>query len=236
MAKKSNMEVQMAKRQSMISRLKGRIARIDEYIKKRLELRNRAIARRNYYIKVRQEAVAKGRPHKTADRVIETQERKIRTYNAQGQQAVADRKKTIQEIQLVESGQKRYLRQTRRYAVSVRYDSANSSKRRDIEVAFVISATKQLHQDLLGVIPDAVRLYLREFYNPDYFNVSDVSEDFDFYRDAPSEEEMSNSNAIIVQLQYTDRRNRGNNREYPKRSIQSTQEMLSYSSEMGGRE
>lgn len=236
MAKKSNMEVQLEKRQGMISRLKGRIVKIDAYIRKRLELRNRAIARRNYYIKVRQEAIAKGRSHRTADRVIETQERKIRVYNAQGQQAVADRKKTVQEIQIVESGKKPYLRQTRRYAVSVRYDSANSSKRRDIEVAFVISTTKQLHQDLLGVIPDAVNAYLREFYNPDYFNVSDVSEDYDFYRDAPIEEEMSSSKAIIVQLQYTDKRNRGNNREYPRRSISSVGELLSYASQMGGRE
>jgi len=232
MAKRNPADVQAEKRQRRFDGLKSRLKRIENYISKKVNARQKSIQRLQYYRQVRQKAVASGRPHKTADRVIDTQQRRIVLYNAQITQAKTDRVTTATAVRQAETEIKG-TRLVMLYAMSSTYLSKSKpSKNRQIEVGIYFDAQREQHSALRKLVPDIVRAYLREFYNPDFANESDI-DDLGVSIDVPVEEYKSESKATIIWLEYTDRRNRSNNRIYGKRSVSSADEMYAYASEMG---
>lgn len=231
MAKRNPVELEAERRQRRFEGLRNRLKRIEDYISKKVSARQKSIQRLQYYRQVRQNAVAKGRPHKTADARIAVQQRKIATYDVQLRQAKVDRVATVEAVRKAE-GEIKGVRQERLYARTVSYSSKKRSKNRQIEVGVWFDAPKEQHPSLSKHIDDIVRAYLREFYNPDFASESDM-DDLNVPIEVTAKEYKNESKATIIWLEYTDRANTQNNRMHEKRSVSSVQEMLAYASEMG---
>jgi len=234
MAKVNPADIQAKRRQKRFDVLRNRLSRIEQYIVKKAQARQASIQRLLRYQQVRKNAISAGRSHKTADRIIMVQQQRIQTYNVQIQTAQKDRVETVKAVRQAESEIKG-VRQLKLYALTVSYSSKRPSKNRQIEVGVYFDAQREQHGALGKLVPEIVRTYLREFYNPDFA----IDSDFDFMDTAinlPLEEYRSESKATVLQIEYTDMRNTKNNRIYEKRSVDTAQEMYAYASEMGRRE
>ena len=197
------------KRDKDIISLAGRLRRIDIYISSRQILRRKALERKFYYVQVRQRAIETGRTHRTADRIIAVQDRKVRNYNLQEAQATADKRASREKLQKLQKEKaSQVVRWVKRYSWSAPYVGHN---KRDIEVALWLDAPRQTHETMKMFVEEFARLFLNSFYYSDYADNSDF-DSLISATDAPAEERVSSSTGMLMHFEYTDVKNPNNNR------------------------
>jgi len=211
MAQKKLTQIEKLERQrdKDIISLAGRLRRIDIYISSRHVLKQKALERKFYYVQVRQRAIETGRTHRTADRIIAVQDRKLRNYNLQEAQATADKRASREKLQKLQKEKaSQVVRWVKRYSWSAPYVGHN---KRDIEVALWLDAPRQSHELMGRFLEEFARIFLNSFYYSDYADNADFSTLIPA-SDPPTEERASSSMAMLMHFEYTDVKNPNNNR------------------------